>query len=217
MGDSTLPAIKEVPPTAGRWTSPPDMPIPNRLNLTLVVVVFLAAHALLWLGSHLEPWPLVLAVGVVFSYVLLTNYALLHEATHDNLHSRPCCNHVLGVLTGLLFPVPFSMVHTTHQGHHLRNRTDFEMFDLYYPTDNRVLKYAQWYSILCGLFWPIIPVGALLFAVCPPLLRLRAFRKARSSSYLLGDIQSREVRAIRVEVLLIAAWFAMLFWMLRLR
>jgi fatty acid desaturase len=190
---------------------PPDMPIPDRLNLALVALVAALALGLLWLGSWVERWYAVLAVGVAFSYVGLTNYALLHEATHNNLHSRPRVNYWLGVLTGTLFPVPFSLVHTTHQGHHLRNRTDFEMFDLYYPTDSRLVKYAQWYSILCGLFWLVVPLGGLLFALCPALLRTRAFRTARSSSYLLGDVQAGEVRAIRGEVLLIAAFFAALF------
>jgi fatty acid desaturase len=196
--------------------APPDMPIPVRLNLALVAGVFGTAVALLWLGSRAEKWYSVLAVGVVISYVLLTNYALLHEATHHNLHPRPAVNRWLGVLTGLLFPVPFSMVATTHQGHHLRNRTDFEMFDLYYPADNRLVKYAQWYSILCGLFYPIIPLGAALFALCPSVLRTRAFRRARSSSYLLGDIRAAEVRAIRLETALIVAFFAALAWSLRL-
>jgi fatty acid desaturase len=198
-------------------TPSPDMPVPNRLNVALVLAVFAAAVGLLWLGSWVERWYAVAAVGVVFSYVLLTNYALLHEATHNNLHARPRWNYGLGLLTGLLFPVPFSLVHTTHQGHHLRNRTDYEMFDLYYPTDNRLLKYGQWYAILCGLFWPIIPLGALLFAVCPALLRTRVWRQARSSSYFVGDVRGAEVRAIRGELLLVLAFHAGLFWLLGLR
>jgi fatty acid desaturase len=197
--------------------SPPlDTPMPNRLNVTLVAVVFVSAIALLWLGSWFQEWYAVGVVAVAFSYLLLTNYALLHEATHLNLHSNPTLNYALGVVTGILFPVPFSMVRVTHQGHHLRNRTDFEMFDLYYPTDNLLFKYGQWYSILCGLFWPVIPLGGLLFALCPSVLRTRAFRQARSSSYLLGDIQGAEVRAIRREALLIVAFFAALFWLLHL-
>src|SRR5438552_11183665 len=176
---------------------PADMPIPNRLNLALVIVIFAAAVALLWLGSAVEKWYSVLAVGIVFSYVLLTNYALLHEAAHGNLHSSSRINFWLGLITGALFPIPFTLIRTTHQGHHLRNRTDFEMFDLYYPTDNRLLKYGQWYSILCGLFWPIIPLGAVLFAVCPALLRTRVWRQARSSSYLVSDVRGAEERAIR--------------------
>jgi fatty acid desaturase len=193
------------------------MPIPDRLNLLLVGAVWCAAVALLWLGSRLENRYGILSVGVVFSYLLLTNYALLHEATHGNLHSWPRVNYLLGLLTGVLFPVPFTLVRTTHQGHHLRNRTDFEMFDLYYPTDNRLLKYAQWYSILCGLFWLVVPLGGLMFALCPQMLRARVFRQARSSRHLLGDVQQREIRAIRCEVALIGAGFAGLFLLLELR
>jgi fatty acid desaturase len=192
------------------------MPITDRLNLAIVAVVFSATLGLLWLGSWVQTWYVLAAVAVVFSYVLLTNYALLHEAAHGNLHSRARVNFCLGVITGTLFPMPFDMIRTMHQGHHLRNRTDFEMFDLYYPGDNRCLKYGQWYGILCGLFWPVIPLGALIFSVCPLLLRTRAFRQARSSSYLLGDIQATEIRAIRVEVALIVGFFAVLFWALHL-
>jgi hypothetical protein len=53
----------------------PDFPIPNRLNLLLVAIVFPSALALLWLGSQAESWYAILGIGVIFSYVLLTNYA----------------------------------------------------------------------------------------------------------------------------------------------
>jgi fatty acid desaturase len=196
---------------------PADMPIPARLNVAITVAVVASAVGLLWLGSHVEAWYAVLAVGVVFSYVFLTNYALLHEASHGNLHPDTRVNYWLGFVTGAFFPMPFSLIRSTHQGHHLRNRTDFEMFDLYYPTDNRFLKCGQWYSILCGLFWPVVPLGAVLFAVCPAVLRTRGFRAARSSSYILGDIRTAQVRAIRGEVVMIAGTFVALAWLLELR
>jgi fatty acid desaturase len=191
------------------------MPIPDGLNLALVIGVFSASVGLLWLANWLDRWHLVLAGGLVYSYLLLTNYALLHEATHHNLHSSPRWNYWLGVLTGLLFPVPFSMVHTTHQGHHLRNRTDYEMFDLYYPSDNRLVKYAQWYSILCGLFWPVVPLGGLLAAVWPGFLRLGPFRRARSSSYVLGDIHASDLWRIRLEMVLVIGFFTAVIGLLR--
>ena len=167
-----------------KTTSTAPLPVPNRLNLALVAIVFILALALLWLASWLESWWAIISVGILFSYVLLTNYALLHEATHNNLHSNSRVNAWLGVLTGLLFPIPFSMIRITHQGHHLRNRTDFEMFDLYYDTDSKFIRFAQWYSILCGLFYPIIPLGAVVFCLCPWLVNLPIFRKARSSRRL---------------------------------
>lgn len=212
-------APTDVPPSAAATfrERPADMPIPDRLNLFLVAVVFFGAIGLLWLGSSVGHWLATLAVGVAFSYLLLTNYALFHEAAHGNLHSNPTVNRLLGTIAGLLFPMPFSMFRVTHQGHHLRNRTDHEMFDLYYPSDVKVVRFVQWYGILLGIFWPWVPIGALLFALCPAVLRTRVFRNARSSNHLLGDIRDAEVRRIRVEVLLTVAFFALLFWLLELR
>ena len=57
------------------------------------------------------------AVGVAYSYLLLTNYALLHEASHGNLQSAAWRNYTLGLVTGLLFPMPFTLMRSTHQGH----------------------------------------------------------------------------------------------------
>jgi fatty acid desaturase len=70
--------------SATRRERPAAMPITSRLNATLVILVFFLALGLLWLGSHVPSWPYTLLVGVAFSYVLLTNYALLHEAEHDH-------------------------------------------------------------------------------------------------------------------------------------
>src|SRR5262249_3100335 len=131
-----LPSTSEQPAgTVRAMEPPPDMPIPDRLNVALVVLDVALAVALIWLASWLAAWYAVLAVGVVFSYLMLTNYALLHEATHHNLHSNPRWNYWLGVATGVLFGAPYSMIRVTHQGHHQRNRTDAEMFDLYYEGD----------------------------------------------------------------------------------
>jgi fatty acid desaturase len=193
------------------------MPIPDRLNLALVGGVVLLAVTLLWTASHLDLWYGVVAVGILFSYVLLTNYALLHEAAHGNLQTSRWRNYACGLLTGFLFPIPFTMLRTTHKGHHLRNRTDFEMFDLYYPSDNRFIKYVQWYGVLCGLFWPFVPLAALLFAICPDVLRTWVFREYRPYRYLLGDIRNREVCFLRLELVLMFSCFAALFWLLELR
>ena len=202
---------------SSRACAPADMPIPNRLNTLLVLMVFTLALGLMWISSRVNAWYYVLGIGVLFSYLLLTNYGLLHEAAHQNLHSDRRMNRILGTACGLLFPCPFSLIHSAHQGHHIRNRTDFEMFDMYYPTDNRLVRFVQWYGILCGMFWPWVPIGAVLSAVCPAILRTKVFRQARSSSYILSDITDSDVRAIRAEVLLTVAFFVAAFWLLALR
>jgi fatty acid desaturase len=219
--DNTTPTDRVVPtlgvPDYG--SRPADMPIPDRLNLFLVVIVFSGSVGLLWLGSHVTGWYWVLLVGVAFSYLMLTNYALLHEASHGNLNSRYRVNYLLGVVTGLLFPIPFRLMRTTHQNHHHHNRTDHEMFDLYYATDNRFLKWSQWYCLLCGLFWPLVPLGAVLVAVWPGLLRGRLMKNtdpARGMA-IVANLERAAIRAIRLELLLIVAFFVALFWLLELR
>jgi fatty acid desaturase len=195
---------------------PSDMPVPNILNFALVVFNVAAVILLLWLASWLESWWAVLGVGIVFSYLMLTNYALMHEAIHHNLNSNPAWNYWLGVVTGIFFLAPFSMIRVTHQGHHLRNRTDAEMFDLYYQGDSFFMKCCQWYGTLCGLFWPCIPVCATLFAVCPQTIGLQLFSGPPLGNANVKDITARDLRRIRLELLLTVAFFAALFWLLQL-
>ena len=109
-----------------------DMPIGNRLNTFLVFAVVGVATILLGLASWLDNWYCTVGLGVVFSYMMLTNYALMHEAIHLSLHDDLRCNYVLGVISSTFFPVSFTLVQVTHQGHHYRNRTDGEIFDQYY-------------------------------------------------------------------------------------
>ena len=71
---------------------PSDMPVPNALNVVLVGLVVVTALTLLWVGSRVEAWYATLGIGILFSYVLLTNYALLHEASHQNLSSNSRLN-----------------------------------------------------------------------------------------------------------------------------
>ena len=203
---------------ASRFTAPPpDMPVPNRLNVCLVVGVFVTAVSLLWLGSHVQSWWAVLGVGVLFSYVLLTNYALLHEASHGNLQTGSRRNYWLGVVTGLLFPMPFTAMRSTHQGHHDFNRTEKEMFDLYQPGENRLLKYVRWYGILCGFFWPLVPLGAVIFSLTPRSLRDLIFGRNQPRGYLVNSIREGDVWTVRGETFLTVIFFAAAFWLLGLR
>jgi hypothetical protein len=109
------------------------------------------------------------------------------------------------------------MIRVTHQGHHLRNRTDAEMFDLYYAGDSFFLKCCQWYGTLSGLFWPCIPICAVLFAVCPRTIGLQLFSGPPLGNANVKDIRPRDLRRIRFELLLTAAVFGLLFWLLPLR
>ncbi len=181
--------------------------IPARLNLVLAATVFSAALLLLWLASRLS-LPGQLLCGLVFAQLLLTNYQLIHEACHDLLHPNPRINDAVGMMLGWLFPVSFTLMKVTHTVHHCCNRSDHEMFDCYYPGDSRVIKWFQWYGLLTGVWWWLVPVGSLLLAIRPAWLRSPPFRRARSTRILFDDFGSREVWRVRGETLL-----GLLFWM----
>jgi fatty acid desaturase len=176
-----------------------DRPVPNRLNLLIVCVVATTACALLWLGSRAEfGWALLL--GIAFSFLMLTNYALIHEASHGVLNSNSRINQLLGTVTGWFFLTSFTVLRVTHIVHHCCNRTDYEMFDYYYQGDNRLLKYIQWYGLMFGLWWPLIPVGNLLIALMPWLLHSPPFKQARSTAVLFDDFGQSDIWRIRFEL-----------------
>ncbi len=182
-----------------RPLKPCALPYPARLNLAPGGGRARTAIALLGLAARLSfPW--LLPVGLVYSFLLLTNYALLHEASHDLLHPDPRINDGVGMLLGWLFPVSFTLLKVTHIVHHCCNRTDHEMFDCYYPSDNRLVKTVQWYGVLTGLWWLLIPLGSLLLALRPDWLRSLPFRRARTTAVLFDDFGPNEMRRVRLEV-----------------
>ncbi len=208
-------ALPEPPFPPG--SSARDYPIAARRNLVLSAFAFVLAIWCLGIGSRVTGFVAVLLVSVTFSFLMLLVYSLIHQAQHGVLHPRPRVNALVGTLLSFLFPASFTMIRTTHQGHHLRNRTDYEMFDLYYASDWKPLKFAQFYSILIGLFWPIVPLGALVAAISPRIFRLGPFRRALSTSYMLGDVRPEQARAIRLEVIGNVVFFVVLFVTLHLR
>jgi hypothetical protein len=91
------------------------------------------------------------------------------------------------------------------------------MFDLYYPSDSFFLKCCQWYGTLAGLFWPCIPVSAILFAVCPRTIALQLFSGPPFGNANVKDIGPRDLRRIRLELLLTLVVLTGLLWMCQWR
>jgi fatty acid desaturase len=89
---------------------------------------------------------------------------------HDVLHQNAKVNYAFGVFLAAFFPTGFTFQRYCHLGHHQRNRSYAEQFDYYRPTDNRVLRYLQWYGILTGLYWCLAPVTTLLYLLVPGIM-----------------------------------------------
>lgn len=185
----------------------------NQQNLIISSLLIMVQVFLLWVGSHTGITGLILA-SILFSFFGLTIYALIHEGAHHNLHSNITANSIMGTVLGWFFPVSFTFIKTAHIVHHLNNRTDNELFDYYYPEDNLLIKYAQWYSILVGIYPPIIPLGSILLAIFPSFFLLKPWKKAKSSSIIFDrNLFTHQVlNIIRLEVIT-----GLLFWIVVFR
>lgn len=164
---------------------------------------------LLWLASRVSGIYLVLAI-IGFSFVGLTTYALIHEGCHKGLNRKHAkLNGLMGTVASWMFPVSFTFMDIAHRVHHINNRTDNEMFDYYYPDDNKLIKYGQWYSILIGIYPPIIPLGSVLMATTPWIFWLKPWQTAKSSSIIFDRslFPSSVLWKIRLEV-----FSGILFW-----
>lgn len=133
--------------------------------------------ALLWLASHTDSWALLAGAALLFSYLNNTIFSLFHEAEHKILHSNPTVNEWFGRILGSFFPTSLAFHRCGHLNHHAHNRSEFETFDYIRPGENILLKYAQWYSILSGLYWTLPPLASLAYMVWPGFLKWGRLRQ----------------------------------------
>lgn len=179
------------------------------LNIFLLFTLQVLAWGSLWAASYVEIYWMI-PLGIMFSFFQLTNYALMHEAGHHVFSRTGKLNYALGVLSASMFPKSFTLYEVAHHMHHRGNRTDHEVFDYYYPNDNMLIKNIQWYGILTGIYYPLIPLGSVLIAVAPWLFHTKMVKRAKTSQILFSDIRGKNVTKIRLEVLFIAVyWFVM--------
>jgi fatty acid desaturase len=149
-------------------------PIPNRINLIGLMVASASVIALLVLASSAirsSQWWLFAVYVSLFGFINNTNFSFFHEAVHGILHSNRRLNEVLGIWAGAFFPTSFTLQQYFHLGHHCRNRTDAEMFDLYYPGDNLWVKRLVIYAMPTGFYWMSAVLANVLFLFLPWLLR----------------------------------------------
>lgn len=196
--------------------NPNECAIPALLNLSLVLGVLVLAVVLLKLGSQTDSLGWKLAMGVAFSYLLLTNYSLAHEAAHLKLFRNQTLNYWLGLIPATLFPMSLTLLINTHDRHHRQNRTDYELFDHYGPTDSRFLKTTVWYGILLGFFGLYPPIATLLLAVFPLKWIQKVFRGTNTTRSYASNFSPAEIRRIRGEFWGIPAFFVVLIYFFKI-
>ncbi|MEN9724310.1 MAG: hypothetical protein RJB38_2296 [Pseudomonadota bacterium] len=157
-----------------------DISIPANLNFWITAASCSALVGLLVAASRAESWVAVLGIALVFSFVGNTVFSMLHEAVHRTAHPNRVVNDWIGRICAAFFPTGFHFQRQCHLGHHRRNRTDHEMFDCFYPEDNRFLKKLQLYFVLTGVYWTNAPTGALIYLLCPWFFNARFLRNRQS-------------------------------------
>ena len=106
--------------------------IPARLNLVVASAQLIAMLGILWAAGQATQWWAVALLALGYGVVMNSGYAMLHEAEHGMLHPHRGVNDAVGTVLALFFPAPFHLIRQGHIGHHIRNRSDDEAFDLYF-------------------------------------------------------------------------------------
>ena len=184
--------------------------IPARLNLVITFAALAVCLLALYAASHAGHWSILLAAAIVFAFFNNTLFALLHEAVHGVYAPDPRLNRAAGIVLAAMFPTSFTMQKIAHLGHHMRNRTDEELYDYYLPTQSRWVK---WYWLLClltGAYWSIIPLSAMAFLLLPGVFSARWFQKGPARWWgfvpFVRDIAAHPWKPIWLELLFTAAF-----------
>lgn len=177
--------------------------IPARLNLAIAAAQLVLLCLILRAAGRVESWGAIAALSLAYGVVMNSAYAMLHEGEHNLLHPDRVVNDGVAAVLALFFPAPFHLIRQGHIGHHIRNRSDDEAFDLYFDDENRFWKYVQLYGTLTGLFWVLIFATNVVVLFRPSIISARQARFDRTTQAFAESLNPRYRRLIQAEALLI--------------
>jgi fatty acid desaturase len=189
--------------------------IPGRLNLCLAFVVVSLCTILLWASGQVHHWWGLALLSLAYGFTMNTGYALCHEAEHDIFHTSQTVNDLGGAMISLFFPASFQLRRQGHLGHHLRNRTDDEAFDLYFEGENPVWKYLQFYGILTGFFWLMIVISNFIAVINPKWLAMK-IKLDRPTAALQETLNPKYFHLIRLEALAVLLLHSLMIYFFKI-
>ena len=188
--------------------------IPALANAGIIVAQLAAIGACVTLAARpLSAWGL-LALAAGFGIVMNSVYAIIHEADHGMLFEDRRLNDAGGVLMSLFFPAPFHLLRQGHLGHHLRNRSDDEAFDLYFEGEHPIWKCLQLYGTLTGLYWGVAVLSNLVVLAFPFVMHRQYFAFDRPSAAFMDALNPRYSRVIRFEAIATIGLHVAIVWLL---
>lgn len=175
--------------------------IPNALNVAVILVQCASVGACMWSLRSVNTVIGLSLIVVAFAIVMNSVYATIHEAEHGMLFTARRWNEIAGVLLALFFPAPFHLLRQGHLGHHLRNRSDDEAFDLYFDGEHPAWKRLQLYGILTGLYWLVAVLANFVVLAVPFVMRREHFEFDRPSAAFMEALNPKYKNHIRAEAI----------------
>ncbi len=201
-----------------RTTGTMDAPIPWRANAAIVAIQFIALLGCFWLAAYWSSGWAIAGLAIVFGIVMNSVYSIIHEAEHAMLFPNPRANEIVGVIAALFFPAPFHLLRQGHIGHHMRNRSDDEAFDLYFEGDNVLWRWLCWLGILTGLYYLLVVASNVIAVVAPFIFDRKHFRLERhvkvdrASAAFLESFNPSYTRLIWFEGAAAVALHGLIIW-----
>jgi fatty acid desaturase len=197
-------------------------PIPQRLNAAIVMLQLASIFACFFVASRVDrPWH-VAGIAIIFGILMNSVYSIVHEAQHAMLFRSALWNESTGVLMALFFPAPFHLIRQGHIGHHLRNRSDDEAFDLYFEGDNAMWRWMVWIGILTGLYYVVVVLSNVLALFAPFIFDRRHFKIERAitvdrpSAAFFEAFNPAYLQWIRLEGFAACVLHGLIIWLMRI-
>jgi len=191
--------------------------IPVTLNIAILVLCSSAYFVLLWAASHVHHYGWVMMFGFLFAVIMVPVYSLIHEAEHNILHPNPVINEWLGRWLCTLFIAPYTFFRHCHLKHHKKNRTDEEMWDLYYEHKDKLKRFGTLYGMMIGVGYFAVWLSVVLYAIAPNIIYSRFFyAHTEIGGFLKGSDRDDKVGQSRWESWLVILFQAFIFYVLDL-
>lgn len=190
-----------------------SFPIPKGINMVVILCCSGLYFFLLTLGSQTPEIGFKFLIGLAFGVVMIPVYSLMHEAAHNTLHPNYKLNVFLGQYLSTLFVTSYHFFRHCHLKHHKKNRTDEEMWDLYYEHQNKWLRFGNLYLMMIGFGYFALWLSVVLFALAPSLVHSRFFKKHKEiRGFLTGGDHPFKLRTSQKESLIVIAFQVFCLW-----
>jgi fatty acid desaturase len=190
--------------------------IPTRLNIFIIAACTIAFFSLFIAGTHFQQLWMRLLLGILFGIVMIPVYSLMHEAAHNTLNSSAKLNAVFGHWLCFMFMISFTFYRHCHLKHHKKNRTDDEMWDLYYEHQNKFLRYGNLYLMMIGFGYLASWFSVPLFSIWPSAVKSSFFKKHTEIKGFINGFTSRnKLLKAQKESIMAIIFQLVLLWLIK--